>query len=55
MASRRKEKQQETHFEVMRLLAQDPSISTREIARRVGISNGSAYMCNGLIEKGFVS
>ena len=55
MASRRREKQQETHFEVMRLLAQDPSISTREIARRVGISNGSAYYCvTALIEKGFV-
>ena len=55
MASRRKEKQQETHFKVMRLLDQDPSISTREIASRVGISNGAAYYCvTALIEKGFV-
>ena len=39
----------------MRLLDQDPSISTREIARRVGISNGAAYYCvTALIEKGFV-
>ena len=39
----------------MRLLDEDPSISTREIARRVGISNGAAYYCvSALIDKGFV-
>ena len=39
----------------MRLLEKDPSISTREIARRVGISNGAAYYCiTALVEKGFV-
>lgn len=55
MASKRKEQQQETHFKVMRLLDYDPSISTREIAYRVGISNGAAYYCvTALIEKGFV-
>ena len=31
------------------------SISTREIARRVGISNGAAYYCvSALVDKGFV-
>lgn len=40
---------------MMRLLDEDPSISTREIARRVGISNGAAYYCvTALIDKGFV-
>ena len=40
---------------MMRLLNEDPSISTREIARRIGISNGAAYYCvTALIEKGFV-
>ena len=40
---------------MMRLLDEDPSISTREIARRVGISNGGAYYCvTALIDKGFV-
>lgn len=40
---------------VMRLLDENPSISTREIARRVGISNGAAYYCvTALIDKGFV-
>ena len=39
----------------MRLLDEDPFISTREIAHKVGISNGAAYYCvTALIEKGFV-
>ena len=55
MASQREKKQQETHFRVMRLLDEDPSISTREIAKKVGISNGAAYYCvTALVEKGFV-
>ena len=55
MASQREKQQQETHFRVMRLLDDDPSISTREIAQKVGISNGAAYYCvTALVEKGFV-
>ena len=55
MASQRERQQQETRFKVMRLLEKDPSISTREIARKVGISNGAAYYCvTALIKKGFV-
>ena len=39
----------------MRLLDEDPSISTREIAKKVGISNGAAYYCvTALVDKGFV-
>ena len=39
----------------MRLLDENPSISTREIAKQVGISNGAAYYCvTALVEKGFV-
>ena len=39
----------------MRLLDEDPSISTREIAQKVGISNGAAYYCvTALVDKGFV-
>lgn len=56
MASQREQQQQDTHFRVMRLLDENPSISTREIARKVGISNGAAYYCvTALIEKGFVT
>ena len=55
MASNRAKRQEETHFKIMRLLEKDPSISTREIADRVGISNGAAYYCvTALIQKGFV-
>jgi len=55
MASQREQQQKETHFRVMRLLDEDPSISTREIAKKVGISNGAAYYCvTALVEKGFV-
>ena len=55
MASQRGKQQEETHFRVMRLLDEDPSISTREIAKKVGISNGAAYYCvTALVEKGFV-
>ena len=55
MASQRGQQQEETHFRVMRLLNDNPSISTREIARRVGISNGAAYYCvTALVDKGFV-
>ena len=55
MASNREERQQETHFKVMQLLDEDPNISTRKIAQKVVISNGSAYYCvTALVEKGFV-
>ena len=55
MASNRDQRQQETHFRVMRLLKDNPLISTREIARKVGISNGAAYYCvTALVDKGFV-
>ena len=40
---------------MMRLLDENPSISTRVIAQKVGISNGAAYYCvTALVEKGFV-
>ena len=55
MASRREQQQEDTRLKVMRLLDEDPSISTREIARKVGISNGAAYYCvTALVDKGFV-
>ena len=55
MASKRDQRQQETHFKVMQLVDADPSISTREIAQKIGISNGAAYYCvTALVDKGFV-
>jgi EPS-associated MarR family transcriptional regulator len=55
MASRREEQQAEIRLKVMRLIAQNPEMSSRQIADAVGISNGSAYyVLTALIEKGFV-
>lgn len=39
----------------MRLISQEPAVSTRQLADEVGVSNGSAhYVLAALIEKGFV-
>ncbi len=55
MASKRKLVQQDTHLRILRLLEQNPEISTREIANMVGISNGGAYYClNALVKKGLI-
>ena len=55
MASKREERKQEVYFRVMRLIEENPSITTREIALKVGISNGAAYYCvSALIDKGLL-
>ena len=55
MASRRSEQQEEIRFRMLRLLDENPELSTRQLADQMGISNGAAYYClNALIEKGFV-
>jgi EPS-associated MarR family transcriptional regulator len=39
----------------MRLISANPELSTRDVAREVGISNGAAYyVLTALVEKGFV-
>ena len=55
MASRRGEQREDSRLRVLRLLAEDPELSTRQIAEAVGISHGSAYyILSALIKKGFV-
>ena len=55
MASRREEFQSEVRFRILRLLDENPEMSTRQIARAVGISNGAAYYCiTALIQKGLL-
>ena len=55
MASSRKEQQESARLRVMRLLSDNPKISTRGVADAVGISNGAAYyVLRALVEKGFV-
>ena len=53
MASQRELKQEET-LEGDAFADENPSISTRQVAQRVGISNGAAYYCgHGTGREGF--
>lgn len=55
MASRRKDFQEDTKLRVMYLIKQNSKITTRELAQKVGISNGTAYyLLTSLVDKGFV-
>ena len=55
MASLREARREEAQFQVMRLVAQNPELTTRQIAQEIGVSTGAAYYClTALIEKGFV-
>ena len=55
MASRREEQQLDIRLKVMRLISKNPEMSTRQVADKVGISNGSSYyILTSLVEKGFV-
>ena len=55
MASRRKEHQEDAKLRVMKIIKHNPEMTSREIAQKVGISNGSAYyLITSLIDKGFV-
>ena len=55
MASRRKEHQEDAKFRVFQIINENPQMSTREIAQKVGISNGSAYyLLTSLIDMGFI-
>tara|TARA_X000000950_G_scaffold288301_1_gene404345 strand:+ start:1065 stop:1457 length:393 start_codon:yes stop_codon:yes gene_type:complete len=55
LASRRHNHQEDALLRTLRLLSTDPMISTRKIAKSIGVSNGSAYyVLSALINKGFV-
>ena len=55
MASRREEHQEDVRLRVMRLIDENSKMSSREIADKVGIANGSAYyVLTTLVKKGFV-
>ena len=55
MASRRKEHQEDAKVRVFQVINENPQLTTREIAKKVGISNGSAYyLSTSLIDMGFV-
>ena len=55
MASRRKELQEDAKLRAFQIINSNPQMTSREIAQKVGISNGSAYyLLTSLIDKGFV-
>ena len=55
MASRRKEHQEDAKFRLFQIINENPQMTTREIAKKVGISNGSAYyLLTSLIDMGFI-
>ena len=55
MASRRKEYQEDAKLRVMQIINDNPELTSREIAQKVRISNGSAYyILTSLIDKGLV-
>ena len=55
MASRRKEHQEDAKFRVFQIITENPQMTTREIAQKVGISNGSTYyLLTSLIDMGFI-
>lgn len=55
MASRRSEAGEDITLRTLRLIGENPSISQREIAARVGISVGAAHYClAALAERGLI-
>jgi len=55
LASRREQHQEDVRLRVMRLIDENSKTSSRQIADKVGIANGSAYyVLTALVEKGFV-
>jgi EPS-associated MarR family transcriptional regulator len=53
--SRQSQLQEDTAFRVLRILEQEPSVSQRELARRLGMSLGGIHYClQALVSKGFV-
>jgi EPS-associated MarR family transcriptional regulator len=55
MASRRKEQQEDAKLRVLQIISTNPQMTSRELARKVRISNGSAYyLLTSLIDEGLV-
>lgn len=55
MASVREQQQKSVNYKILHLLEGNPEMSTRELARSVGISNGGAfYVVDALVKKGLI-
>lgn len=55
MAGQRSKVQEDVRFRVLRLLHDNPELSQRDLAKAVGISNGSThYLLSALLDKGLI-
>ena len=55
MTSRQAKIQEDTHFRIMRILQDNPDLTQRELAEKLGISVGGLNYClKALMEKGLV-
>jgi EPS-associated MarR family transcriptional regulator len=55
MTSRQAKIQEDTHFRIMRILQENPDLTQRELADKLGMSLGGLNYClNALIDKGLV-
>jgi len=55
MTSRRSQLQEDTYFRALRMLEDNPDMTQRDIAERLGVStSGMNYCLKALIEKGWV-
>jgi EPS-associated MarR family transcriptional regulator len=55
MTTRQAQIQEYTHFRIMRILQENPDLTQRELAEKLGLSVGGLNYClNALIEKGLV-
>jgi EPS-associated MarR family transcriptional regulator len=55
MTSRQAKIQEDTYFRIMRILQENPDLTQRELAEKLGISVGGLNYClNALIKKGLV-
>ena len=55
MHSKQTQTQEDTNFRVLRILKENPDLTQRELAKKLGVSVGSLNYClKALIEKGWV-
>ena len=55
MTSKRSQDTEDLHFRVLRFLQDNPDLSQRDLAARLGVSNGKLNYClRALIDKGLV-
>ncbi|PWG16162.1 MarR family EPS-associated transcriptional regulator [Salibaculum griseiflavum] len=55
MTSQRDKLREEVQFRILRLLADNPELSQRELAKEVGVSTGGIhYVLTALVDKGLV-